>query len=745
MNETFELMSRGESTDTLEPVRAHREPTPNSRRLNRSVVVPAKESDEWNRVLITMRKHWRLSALFAAGVVITATIATILMKPVYEPEAKIEIDPPGGEIFSLEGRNLGSTDAAYLETQAQKLQSDQLIVAVIRTLHLDRNPEFAAQTASTRQVATTSNAEATQLTPEENSALRAFHSNLKVRRDTASRLVMVQFASHSPQLAADVVNALLNIFVENTYQTRHEVITQSTQWLSRQLEDIRKKMEDSNRALVDFQRQTGIVDVDANKNSFADQMLELDRQLALARGERIQYEAFLGRARESSSDSLPQVRNNPIIQSLTQKLAEVQGDLSQAQVIYGNNHPNVKKLRNQANELRAQLNSQRDAILGELVTNYSAARSRERLLSDQIKGATKELNKIAEYNTLKKEAQTNTDLYNNLYAKIKEAGISAASKSSNVRIVDRARVLDSPTRPHRLRTIAASLLAGLFGGLVIAFVKERVQNRIHTPEDIRRWTGISSISMIPSFHTASLTNGRIFLPQRGALRLTNGDGARMHPAEKFLLSRPNSPEAEALRALYTSVMLSKPDSPPRTILIASSFQGEGKTTVATNLSIALSQRSRTCLVDADLRRPGVAPAFGVSAVIRGLADVLRGSASLDEVLVATPNIPHLTILPAGAATPEAGQLTCSEAMRDVIQMLRDRFEFVVVDSPPILAYADGRAISPLVDGVILVGRSGATTRQALTRSMELLAEVHSAPVLDVVLNAADFAYPDYGY
>src|SRR5215469_10005990 len=740
MIKKFEWLPRPESFQTLAPIPSQAKPLPNYPRLRPPVSSIPSESDDWDRALLAVRKHWRLAALFAAAVVITVIIVTFLMKPVYEPEAKIEIDPPGAEIFSLQGASLGSTDAAYLETQAQELQSDELAVSVIRHLHLGRNPESVgnAQADRSPKAASEADADLSRLTPEENAALRAFRSSLKVRRDTASRIVIVQFASHSPQLAADVVNALLNLFVEDTYRTRHEVITQSTQWLSRQLEDIRKKMDDSNQALAEFQRKTGIVDVDANKNSFAEQMGELDRQLALAQGERIQYEAFLNRAKKSSSDSLPQVHNNLVIQSLTQKLAEVQGELSQAQVIYGNNHPNVKKLLNQANELQSQLNAQRNSIVGELETNYAAARSREELLSSQIKGAAKQLNTIAQYNSLKKEAQTNTDLYNNLYAKIKEAGITAASKSSNVRIVDRARVLDSPTRPHRLRNIGAALFAGLFGGLVIVFVKERVQNRIHTPEDIRRCTGISSISMIPTFHA------RPALRQKGGLQLTNRNHAGgTFPTEKFLLSRPNSPEAEALRALYTSVMLSKPDNPPRTILIASSLQGEGKTTVATNLAIALSQRSRTCLVDADLRRPGVSPAFGLSGK-KGLRDVLLASAKLDDVLVPNPNLPNLTILPAGAATADA-VLTCSEAMRTVIQMLRERFEFVVVDSPPILPYADGRAISPLVDGVILVGRSKETTRHGLVRSMELLAEVHSAPVLDIVLNAAAFAYPDYGY
>jgi capsular exopolysaccharide synthesis family protein len=252
---------------------------------------------------------------------------------------------------------------------------------------------------------------------------------------------------------------------------------------------------------------------------------------------------------------------------------------------------------------------------------------------------------------------------------------------------------------------------------------------------------LSSIAMIPEFaggHRGLRLNPLTARPALSA-------GIARQPAEKFLLSRPNSPEAEAMRSLYTSVMLARPENPPKAILIASPFQGEGKTTVAINLALALAQRGRTVLVDADLRRPGVALAFGLTES-KGLSEVLSGAIRLDRVLVPSLISPNLSVLPAGSASIPAAQLAASEAMGTVINLLREQFDHIVVDSPPILAFSDGRALSPLVDGVILVGRSGSTTRQALTRSMELLADVHSAPVLDVVLNAAThFNLPDYGY
>ncbi len=697
--------------------------------------------NDWQRALLILRKNWRLPALFVAAVVMTTTIVTLLMKPVYEPEAKIEIDPPGREIFSLETGIDSAGDQEYLETQAQKLRSDEVALGVIRSLGLTRNPEFSGKLARSAQSspACSDAHQASALTPAESRALAHFRDELKVSRDTSSRILFVKFSSHDPVLAATVVNKVIDQYVETSYETRHKAIAESTQWLSRELDDIRQKMEQSNQTLAHYQKANGIADVGDNKSTLSEQMGELDRQLAQAQSDRIQAESYLRQVQQSGAEALPQVRSNPVIQDLVQKLAETKSELAQSTVIYGVNHPNVKKLHNQASELENQIEAQRRAVVSELQANASAALAREHLLSAEIQDTTKELNKVAQYNSLKKEAQANADLYNGLYAKIKEAGISAASKSTNIRVVDPARVLDTPTRPKLLLNICGSLLFGLLAGVFIAFGKERLETRIHTVADVRSVTGLSPVAMIPEFTSAG-RNRNLF----AAMRPQSLDAIRQ-PAEKFLLSRPNSPEAEAVRALYTSIILGHRDNPPKAILIASPFQGEGKTTVAINLAIALSQHGRTVLVDGDLRRPGVASAFGLTDN-KGLCDVLVGKSSLDEVLLQNSHLEKLFVVPAGTSSAPAAQLTCSGAMRVVLDELREQFDHIVIDSPPILAFSDGRALSPLVDGVVLVGRSGSTTRQALNRSMELLSEVHSAPVLDVVLNAATiFNIADYTY
>lgn len=679
----------------------------------------------WPRALEILSQHWRIATIFAASMFATVVVVTFVMKPVYEPSATIEIDPPGTQAFTLDGRGARADNAEYLETQSKSLQSEQLSLAIIRKLHLDQNPEFVKRsTAKEESEPQNTDPSAPQLSAGERDALRLFQKRLTVHRDTSSQLISVSFASHDPRTAAQVVNALVREFIENTHKTQHEAIMESSAWLALQLEDIRAKMKQANAALTAFQRETGIADVDNNRNTVAEQMAELDRQLAQAQGEKISAESYLHRVRDSS-EPLPQLRENPVYQDLSQKLAEARADLAQAEVTYGKNHPNQKKIQNRVNQLQTELEQQKSAALMELRTRYAAANSREDLLKEELKNSSKELTKLAQFNALKKEAQTQTDLYNSLYARIKEAGIAAASNTDNMRVLDQARVLEKPTRPDVSLNLGLGLLASLIGGIMVAFAKEVFSTTIHTVADIHGITGVSAVSVLPTVNSRGLTRKE-----------------RMLNPYTLLLHSPGSIEAEALRGLYTSVMLSRWGAPPHVLAVTSAVPGEGKTTVATNLAIALSKRESTCLVDTDIRKRSRG-LFGLNSEV-GWFNVLDGSASLDQAIANVPELPNLSFISAGLATSDPGELV-PEQVSGIVSALRERFRFVVFDTPPILPYVDGRILSTLSDGLIFVGRYGTTTRSAMMRSMELLADIHAAPILDVVLNATDHYSAEYRY
>lgn len=697
------------------------------------------EEQEWLRALRAIRRHWRWSLAFAVALSLCVAVTVLLMKPVYEPIARIEVDPPGNELFSLDP-GLASDSVAWAETQAKNMQSDQLAVSVIRKLHLDQNRDFVGVPSKAGQfdpAPMDPNSGQLDVTPAEHRAVRVFRHSLQVRRDTSSWLIDVSFASHDPKLAALITNTVVDQFIQTNYKTRHDAIVQSTQWLSHQLDDIRESMVQSNRVLADFQRNTGITPVGNAQSTFDEKISELNRQLTAAQADRIQLEALLQKVNVGDPDTVPQINADPVAQELSKRLAAARADLKQALIIYGKNHPRTKELQAQIGELQAQLEAQQSSILTNLKTNYAAAHIRENLLNSELKDATREVGQMAQYEALKKEAQANEALYNALYAKVKEAGISAESKSSNIRWVDRAGVLDTPTQPRALMDIALGMLAGIVSGILLAFVRESLDSKVRTLEDMKTLTGMSSVSLVPVIGAA---NGELQEKPRWRLGRNRSVGS----VEAFLLERPRSAEAEALRGLFTSVCLFRPTRPPQVLLVASAIAAEGKTTIAVNLGIAVARHGKTCLVDADLRKAPIASIFGVESQY-GLADVLNKSCALDLALVPVPGVPNLTLLPGGPVQVDAGELICSEAMRHLLRELRQQFQFIVVDSSPILPYADARAIAPLADGVILVGRSGVTTREAMKRSLELLEQVQSAPVLDVVLNGVDFSSSDYPY
>jgi capsular exopolysaccharide synthesis family protein len=678
-----------------------------------------------------LQRQWRVVTVCTVGAAVVALLASLLMKSIYEPEARLDIDPPGNEQFSITPQAV-SGDTEYLQTQVQNLQSDALAVAVIRRLRLA--PDSVEGTMPAPQEGSVQAVE--RLTPGESAALREFQSRLKVEHDPGSRVIGIAVGAHDPVQAAKVTNALAHLYVKRMSDARHEAIEQSVRWLSGQLKDIRQQMEDSNRALVDFQRTNGVAEVDQGRSTYGEMLADLNKQRTQTSADRIQLEALLNNVHENA-DALPQVHDSQLIQQLTQKLAEVRADLAQSRAIYGPNHPNVKRLENQRDELQAQLNNQKKGILNQLKTAYAAARAREGLMSREVTDTTRQLSLVAEYNSLRREAQANTDLYNTLYSKVEETAISAASRSSNVRIMDPARVLDKPTRPRRLLNLVLGLAAGLVLGLVAAFIFEGLDNSVRTPEDVHQCDAKLPVSVVPVI--SGNENGGL-----GLLKAANGNGNRVITGyEPLLLSRPQSAEAEAVRGLRTSLMLSRLHHPPRVILIASSLPGEGKTTMAVNLAVALAQQSPTCLVDCDRRNSVLSSIFEPVSEL-GLGDVLAGTLPLSEAVFDT-DVPGLCVIPCGRAAEGAYDLANREAMKETLEGLRERFQFIIVDSPPILPYADGRVLSTIVDGVVFVGRPHLTTREAMKRSLEVLAQVNSAPILEVVLNAAESDVADYQY
>jgi polysaccharide biosynthesis transport protein len=694
--------------------------------------------------LLILRKHQWLILSFVLAVVTIVSVATFKMQPVYVATARIEIDRDSSNILPFQGND--SYDASmdldnYIETQSKVLTSETLALQTIRNAGLSARPEFSGSSGPSEAVAIGSLAN--QKRPPE---LAEFLGSLGVRRVTGSRLLDVSFESTDPVLAAKIVNAHLETFVEQNYRSRFEAATQASSWLADQLEELKVKVQKSEDARIAYERQNQIWSLDDKSNITTQRLADVNKELTDVQTERMKKESLYEFAKAGDLDSVPQVQSNTFLMDMIRKRSEANVEYNDALAQYGPNFPKVLRLQAQLKEIDQNLEKQKQNIVNGLESDFREARQRETLLTQALEQQKADVNamaeKLVEYNILKREADTDKTLYDGLQTKLKEAGISAGLRSSNIRIVDPAMIPSYPSRPAKARNVALAFLVGLVGGIGLALMREYMDNTVKTPDDVENLARLPSLAVVPQFTGSNGAGKRAGLLQ-GFASSSNGLEKRIELVAQHL---PKSQMSEAFRALRTSLLLSQAGHPPQVILVTSALPREGKTTAAANLAVTLAQLGdSTVLVDADLRKPGVGRLLNMTGgKYAGLSSYLAGVSSLDLVSVPHPSIPNLVAIPTGPLPPNPADLLSSSKLTEAIAELRTKFKFVVIDSPPVMAATDAVILSVQCDGVLLVVRSGETPKEAFTRTRDLLTSV-KCHLLGVVLNAVDSSAPDYYY
>lgn len=717
---------------------------------------------QWKRFMRTLQKQWRVIVRFMAIFLIVLAAIVFFMTDTYEATARIEIAPPATpEAVSLnEPQGQASSSADYFQTQLEILKGDGLALSVIHNLHLEDNPEIAGQTHLIPLWSKLKNALGFKSEPNTvGQMVKNFEDRLSVTQVHNSELVAISFATKNPELSAQVTNALIDTYLQRARRSQYDATMAAAGALSSELNDLKMAVAKANQTLTDYQTEHGIVDMGSvngadgtsvqggPQNPVTARVVELNHELTQAEADRLNQQSYLRMVQSGNIASLPQMRDNVVLQDLEKRLAESQADLSQALAVYGQKNPIVLKLKNETNELQKQTDLTRQRVMNQVKTSYNAAAEHETLLKNTIGQMKANLNQadqsMVQYNLLKQEAAAKSNLYVTLESKLKEIAISSSLFANNLRVVEHARVPESPARPQRLEIMALGFVFSLLAGCALAFVRENFDDTVASIDDIRDWTGLPCLGIVPAIGPANMP------ALRADAKLLGQPRKALHGARsRFFIDRPGSPEAEAMHSLDTAIRLPvRVEGDPRQVLvIGSSFPSEGKTTIAMNLAMALSRHGSTCLVDADLRNPQVARSFGMATTRGGLREVLGQSLKLDDALQVAPRLDKLMILPAGSTPPDPVELLASSQMRDLIAQLRNKFLYVVIDVPPVIPYADSRWLSCLADGVVLVARAGATTRQAMSLSTEILRELR-VPVLGVVLNGVDLKteYYWYGY
>jgi succinoglycan biosynthesis transport protein ExoP len=674
--------------------------------------------------LLILRKHQWLILSFMVSVVTIVAIATFRMQPVYVATARVEIDRENSNILPFQGMDaydvMIDTDN-YIETQSKILTSETLALETIRNSGLSTLPQFSSPNGPSEAVATGSLAN--QKRPPE---LAGFLGSLSVKRVPSSRLMDVSFESTDPQLAAHIVNAHIETYVQRNFQSQYDSTTRATTWLRDQLDELKIRVQNSEAARIAYERQ--------------------NRELTNAQTERVKRQAILEFAKSGNIDAVPQIQSDAALAEFQKRLTDTETQYREALEQYGPNFPRVQRMQAQINDIRENIQKEKQNIIDTLDSEYRQAVAREMMLGKELDIQKQEVNamagKMVEYNILKREAEANKVLYDGLLTKLREAGVSAGLRSSNIRIVDPAMIPSAPSRPAKTRNVALAFVVGLVGGIGLALMREYMDNTVKTPDDIETLARLPSLAVVPQFEATDVNGAggqKKLLPGYSS----NGHGKRMELVAQHL---PKSQMSEAFRALRTSLLLSRADHPPQVILVTSALPREGKTTAAANLAVTLAQLGdKTIVVDADLRKPGIGRLLNMSGgSYAGLSSYLAGASSLDSVIVPHPTIPNLAAIPTGPLPPNPADLLSSHKVAEAIAELRKKFKFIVIDSPPVMAATDAVILSVQTDGVLLVVRSGETPKEAFTRTRDLLVSV-KCNILGVVLNAVNAKSPDYYY
>ena len=688
----------------------------------------------WN---ILFKRRWTVLTVLAVLTTLVAIIS-FKMEPVYQAVARVEVEAETPNIQSLNDfdRTL-PTDQMFVDTQVKVIQTDQLAWRTIQQLRLGDNPSFS------RDVDRPDGKNGDSRSALQANQIKAFFDDLRVDRVANSRLIEVKFESMDSQLAAQVANTLINNYIEYNFRKKYDATRQASGWMEQQLDELKAKVEKSQQALVDYERQYSIVNVSDKQNGAEQRLTDLTHDLTVAQSDRLEKESLFGMVR-ANENQVALLAQNELLQRLEEKHADLRADYVDALGQYGPNFPKVVRLRDQVSEIQSLIDRERKRIVSRTRSDYAAAQGRQKLLEEAVAREKVEVGRFSQlliqHNILKREFETNQQLYESLLQRLKDATVSSGLRATNIHIVDPALVPAIPARPKKLLNISIGLILGLILGITLAFIQEGLDTSVKSADDVERLTGCPALAIIPE---ASLNGGRTAWRRKrnGSKPSPNGH------VELAVLNEPTSQVAECYRSLRTAVLLSMAPRPPQVLLITSPQPSEGKTCTALNLTFALAQRgARVLLVDADLRKPSVARPLGLTGD-KGLSSVLTGASTLDESLSPVEGLPNLSVLAAGPRPPNPAELLSSPFMEELLSRLRRRFDHIIVDSPPSLLVTDATILSTLVDATILVAQPGITTRAALARAHKTL-EGSGAKIMGVVLNRANSRNTDsyyYGY
>ena len=681
-----------------------------------------------------LRRRMAIALSLGGAVLLAVLVFTFAQRKLYKATVSVDVEQASQDMLNFKGISLNVQPdiEQYLETQYNILQSQTLAEQVIHDLRLTELREFRGDARD--------EAEARR------NALGAFQQGLSIDPVEKSNIVKVSFLSQDPNLSAKVANTLVRDYIQQSIDVRFRSTSQAAEFLTKQLAGMKQQLEQSEDQLQRYSAANGIVFLnDQDKQNVTTARLQqLQNDYTQAQADRYHWQSMDGLLRDGQAP--PDTLTNQGVQQLDLQLANLQRQYRDVTTIYKPEHPAALRLHRQIVALQQALASEKSSLASDIRKHYQAAQQREALLQGALDRQKAEVNDIAqrsvEYNILQRQVDSNRTLYDGLLQRLKTAEINSGLNASSIHVVDPAVAPLRPAKPILWLNCLLGLLGGLFVGISAAFFQEYLDNSLKTPDDVVRHLGLTVLGLIPAIEEAPVA-ARNALP--GARHPSASAGPVGTLADGLPGLQAHSPAGEAYRALRTTLLLGA-NVGSRVYLVSSAIPGEGKTTTAVNLAASLAGLGRrVVIIDADLRKPQIHRRLDVR-FHPGLADYLSGVAQVGDIIHET-EIEGLSVIPFGHLPPNPVDLLMGGAVVELMDGLRERFDYVFFDTPPVLYFADARVLAPVVDAALLVVRAGETPRENVVRARRLFEQVNGR-ILGIVLNGLapnTQGYEYYGY
>lgn len=662
---------------------------------------------------IIVKRKWTVITFFAI-VVVSVVTATFLMTPIYRASLTLQIERQEGKVVEYQGvtpNELQGDTKDFYQTQYELLKSRTLAQRVIEQLNLAEHPLYAMKEPSllARAKALLLQEEKVELSPADAeqvrrvSLVRTFLEQLTVEPVRNSRLVKLHFDSPDAQLAHRVVNAMSEAFINVSLERRVDASSYAKTFLEERLQQVKAKLEESEKSLVGFARKEEIVRGGEQQASVDTQVMqEFTTALAKAQQERIRAEALYRQMELGSVEGMPLVLENRVIQQLKEQKAKLESEYQENLKLFKPGYPKMQQLESQIAEMHAKILEELGHVRSGIRTAYEASRAQEGMLQAKMDESKRTVlsvqDRSIDYNILKREVDTNRQLYDGLLQRYKEVGVAGGVGVNNISVVDRAEVPLEPFKPNlKLNTLIAMML-GLFGGVGLAFLFEHLDDTVKQSDTLEKLIGLPVLGVVPLVKGAVAAGNELVLEQ---------------------LKDARSGFAEAYRSLRTAMQFSTAEGMPRSLMVTSASMGEGKSTTALALAVNIAQGgSRVLLIDADLRKASMHRKLGIDNS-RGLTNFLAGDVKPFEI-TQTTSFSGLYVIPSGPLPPNPAELLGSAKMAALLDLAKEKFDCVVVDGPPVLGLADAPLLGSMTDATALVVEAASTKREFLTGALKRL-------------------------